>query len=408
MLVIRLTLAVKPGKLLIALIYSIKIPIVKEIKDIVSAYDEAQKEGKQTALATVVHLQGSAYRRPGARMLVTEDGKLTGAISGGCLEGDALRKAQLAMVQKKPMLVTYDTTDDDDTTLGVGLGCNGIISILIEPVNAEDDRNPVQLLKTFLSKRQAAVIATLFSLDKKATQPGTCLLLTKEAITKGNAAGDDHLRALENDAWQALKAEASSIKAFNNHEQLTGFFEYLEVPVSLLIFGAGNDSMPLVQMANILGWETTVVDGRSNYATKERFPAATKLLISKPVEAMPKIYIDQRTVAALMTHNYNYDIAVLRLLMHTAINYVGVLGPKKKLDRMMEELDEAGESIGERQLSLIHGPAGLDIGSETSEEIALSIMAEMKAVLSKRKGTFLRDKNEPIHHEENLLIKQSL
>lgn len=381
---------------------------MKEIKDIVSAYDAAQREGKQTALATVVHLQGSAYRRPGARMLVTEDGKLTGAISGGCLEGDALRKAQLAMVQKKPMLVTYDTTDDDDTTLGVGLGCNGIISILIEPVKAEDEGNPIQLLKTFLSKRQAAVIVTMFSLDNKATQPGTCMLVTNEAITKGNDVDEDLLRTLSNDAWQVLKAEASLIKGYSDHEQLTGFFEYLEVPVSLLIFGAGNDSMPLVQMANLLGWETTVVDGRPNYVTRERFPDATHLLVSKPVETVPRLYTDPRTVAALMTHNYNYDIAMLRLLMHTPICYVGVLGPKKKLDRMMEELQEAGELIGERELSLIYGPAGLDIGSETSEEIALSIMAEMKAVLSKRKGTFLRDKNEPIHHEESLLKNHSL
>lgn len=152
---------------------------MKELKDIIRAYDEAEREGKQTALATVVHLEGSAYRRPGARMLVTEDGKLTGAISGGCLEGDALRKAQLVMVQKKPMLVTYDTTDEDDAKLGVGLGCNGIISILIEPVNIEDKNNPVAFLKTIVAKRQSAVLVTLFSLDKKTVQPGTCLLLTE-------------------------------------------------------------------------------------------------------------------------------------------------------------------------------------------------------------------------------------
>ena len=116
---------------------------MKELKDIISAYDEAVREGKQTALATVVHLEGSAYRRPGARMLISEDGKLTGAISGGCLEGDALRKAQMVMLQKKPMLVTYDTTDEDDAKLGVGLGCNGIISILIEPLSIKDANNTI-------------------------------------------------------------------------------------------------------------------------------------------------------------------------------------------------------------------------------------------------------------------------
>ena len=117
---------------------------MKEIQDIVKAYDLAQLAGKQTALATVVHVAGSSYRRSGARMLVTEDGQLTGAISGGCLEGDALRRARLVMSQQKPMLVTYDTTDDDDAKLGVGLGCNGIIQILIEPIQPANPVNPIQ------------------------------------------------------------------------------------------------------------------------------------------------------------------------------------------------------------------------------------------------------------------------
>src|SRR3954463_16143970 len=163
---------------------------MKELQDIIRAYEEAEREGKQTALATVVHLEGSAYRRPGARMLITDDGKLTGAISGGCLEGDALRKAQLVMVQKKPMLVTYDTTDEDDAKLGVGLGCNGVISILIEPINQKDANNAIELLKTFLSKRQVAVLVTLFSLNKKATQPGTCLIITEDQNIKSALADE--------------------------------------------------------------------------------------------------------------------------------------------------------------------------------------------------------------------------
>src|ERR1700742_111583 len=147
---------------------------MKEIIDIVSAYDEAVKSGKRTALATVVLVEGSAYRRAGARMLITEDGQLTGAISGGCLEGDALRKARMVILQQEPMLVTYDTMDDDDAKLGVGLGCNGIIHILIEPIHPENDSNAIQLLKAVNHKRQNAVLVTLFSLqDRKAPQPGT-------------------------------------------------------------------------------------------------------------------------------------------------------------------------------------------------------------------------------------------
>src|SRR6476659_9229491 len=163
---------------------------MKEIRDIIKAFDEAQKLGKQTALATVVHVEGSSYRRPGARMLIEDDGQLTGAISGGCLEGDALRKALLVMTEKRSRLVTYDTMDDDDAKFGVGLGCNGIIQVLIEPINIAQQNNPIQLLKEVASRRQKAVLVTLFSmLNKKDPQPGTFLLLKEDNSTaeSGNA-----------------------------------------------------------------------------------------------------------------------------------------------------------------------------------------------------------------------------
>src|SRR6195952_4161576 len=152
---------------------------MKEVQDIVKAYNQAQRQGIQSALVTVVLVEGSAYRRAGARMLITEDGQLTGAISGGCLEGDALRKARLVMAQQQPMLVTYDTMDDDDAKLGVGLGCNGIIHILIEPIN-DGKTNPITLLKAVIASRSYAVLVTVFSLaDRKARQPGSCLCLTE-------------------------------------------------------------------------------------------------------------------------------------------------------------------------------------------------------------------------------------
>ena len=134
---------------------------MKEIRDIIKAYDEAKKAGKQTALATVVHVEGSSYRRPGARMLIEDDGQLTGAISGGCLEGDALRKALLVMTERRSRLVTYDTMDDDDAKFGVGLGCNGIIQVLIEPINDADANSPIQYLKTINEKRQTSVLVTI-------------------------------------------------------------------------------------------------------------------------------------------------------------------------------------------------------------------------------------------------------
>jgi xanthine dehydrogenase accessory factor len=373
---------------------------MKELEDIVKAFDVAQQQGKQTALATVVQVEGSSYRKAGARMLVTEDGELTGAISGGCLEGDALRKARLAMAEQQPMLVTYDTTDDDDAKLGVGLGCNGIIHILIEPIFTDRPNHPINLFKKFLSKRQNAVAITLFSLaDRKASQPGTCLFLTGEELIS-NCATEALKDELLNDAKSVLQEGRSATKVYQAESELTGFVELLKPAVSLLVFGAGNDTIPLVQMAAVLGWYTTVIDGRTNYAVSSRFPLAKKVLLAKPDEALGQVDIDNRTVAVLMTHNYNYDLAMLRQLLPMQLTYIGSLGPKKKLHRMLDELLDNGVDIASDQLQRVYGPTGLDIGAETSEEIALSILSEIQAVLQQREGKALRDRSTVIHTPE--------
>ena len=355
---------------------------MKEILDIIKAFDEAQQQQLQTALVTLVHVEGSSYRRPGARMLVRVDGELTGAISGGCLEGDALRKALLAMAQKKPMLVTYDTNDEDDAILGMGLGCNGIIQVLIEPIEHTEKYNPVEFLKTLISKRQKAILITLFSLsDKKATQPGTCLLYTEEGFIAGNST---HLNdILLNDTNAALLQQQSYFKNYIfENRQITAFIEIICPPVSLIILGAGNDVLPLVEMAGIIGWHTTVIDGRPAYAKAERFGSTCQVLVSKPENVLSHIVIDEQTVFVLMTHNYNYDIAALKGLLQLNPPYVGALGPKKKLERMLDELKEQGVSVTDESVGNIFGPTGLDVGAETADEIALSIISEIKAVLS--------------------------
>ena len=377
---------------------------MKELKDIVAAFEKAQLQGQQTALATVVLVEGSAYRRAGARMLITEDGQLTGAISGGCLEGDALRKAQQVMFRQQAMLVTYDTTDEDDAKLGVQLGCNGIIHILIEPVVPTAPNHPIQLLKACLQQRQTSVLATLFSLeDKKGIQPGTVLLLSQHSVQKNtffsNVEWPDN--TLLQDAQEALRTQLHVTKQYTYTHTFTAFIEVVQPAPALIIFGAGNDAIPLTALAAILGWETTVVDGRPNYATLQRFPQAGKVLVSRSEQALSQVVIDDRTAVVLMTHNYNYDLAMLRQLLPLELPYIGSLGPKKKLDRMLEELRTAGITITPEQLQKVYGPTGLDIGAEGAEEIALSVMAEIKAVLSNRSGTPLRDKDTPIHAPHN-------
>jgi xanthine dehydrogenase accessory factor len=382
---------------------------LKELQDIVNAFDRAANAGKQTALATVVLVEGSSYRRAGARMLVTEDGQLTGAISGGCLEGDALRKSRLAMAQNKPMLVTYDTTDDDDAKFGVGLGCNGIIHILIEPIFSESETQPVNLFKRFLSKREPVVLITLFSLnDRQAPQPGTCLLMTADEHTQGVIPDDEIKDALLNDAKDVLKNGNSVTKTYVYGNGYTCFIELLQPAVSLIIFGAGNDAIPMVQLASVLGWHVTLVDGRANYAVPERFPLAKKIIIAKPDQALSQITFDNRTVVVLMTHNYNYDMAMLRLLLPLQLPYAASLGPKKRLQRMLDELREEGMDITTEQLKSIYGPAGIDIGSENSDEIALSIIAEIQAVLNKRAIYSLRDKNGSNNRHQQQEFQQTV
>lgn len=381
---------------------------MKELQDIVTAFDKAAQQGKQTALATVVHVEGSSYRRAGARMLITEDGELTGAISGGCLEGDALRKARLVMTQKKSMLVTYDTTDDDDAKFGVGLGCNGIIHILIEPLFANKQISPIDLFKLFLSKRQSVVLVTLFSLNNKQDiQPGTCVLINPDEQLHGSFPDQDIKDALMDDARDVLKNGNSVTKTYLYGDRFTCFIELLQPTVSLVMFGAGNDAIPMVQLADVLGWHVTLIDGRANYAVAARFPKAKRIIIAKPEQALAQLNIDERTIFVLMTHNYNYDMAMLKQLLPMQLTYIACLGPKKRLDRMLDELrNEEGMNITDEQLTSIYGPAGLDIGAETSDEIALSIISEMQAVLKKRNGYSLRERAIIHNRKADQIIQQ--
>lgn len=366
---------------------------MKEIKDIINAYTLAQQQGKKTALATVVRVEGSSYRQPGARMLVTEDGQLTGAISGGCLEGDALKKALLAIYQQQNKLVTYDTSNEDDAEFGVQLGCNGIVHILFEPIMATQPNNPIELLKVLASKREDAVLVSLFSLQRGAVQSGTFYLCQGSTeITIG-----DNFKAIIADAKEALSNKKSAIRQYNNEAgTLQALIAFIPPPLSLVIAGAGNDVMPLVKIAGVLGWDITVADGRATHATPQRFPDA-HVMVARPHELIEKVTIDTQTFFVLMTHNYKYDLALLELLLTHSVPYIGILGPKTKLERMLSDLNEKGIILTEQQKEIIYGPVGLDIGAETSEEIAVSVIAEIKAVLEEKGGTPLKYKQDKIH-----------
>ncbi|MFM7402352.1 MAG: XdhC family protein [Bacteroidota bacterium] len=370
--------------------------VTREIRQIVAAYDTARANGTRALLATVVHVEGSSYRRPGARMLVDENGMMTGAISGGCLEGDALRKALLAITRGTPRLVVYDTTDEEDAMIGVQLGCAGIIQVLFEPVDDTNPDNPVELLRKSVTGRTPSVIVTVSLPERYAdNHPGTLLLMNDSMVRFAREAEFPDLKA------EALFSLRSGVSRFITR-QLTArtaniFVEYLQPPVSLVVAGAGNDVIPVVKMADLLGWEVHVADGRGTHAKEDRFAAACQVLVGKPEAVLDKIATDERTAFILMSHNFQYDKAMLRALLPLDIPYIGVLGPKKKLNRMLDDLRSEGMDIPADLLKKVYGPTGLEIGAETPEEIALSMLAEIQAVFNHRPGGYLRDKSTVIH-----------
>ncbi len=372
---------------------------MKEIREIINAYNKARKNEKRLALATLVHLNGSSYRRPGARMIVDEEGQLTGAISGGCLEGDALRKAVFCIHTQIPKLVVYDTSDEEDATIGIQLGCSGIIQVLFEPIDENDPLNPIELLKKAIHKRQNTVLVTLYAPQiKKGDTVGTSILLEDSGEFHNNSTFQFVPETLMQDINETLTIKKSSFKSYNlNDHPFSAFLSFISPPISLVIVGAGNDAIPLQSIAETLGWEVTIVDGRHTYAKIERFSSACQIIVSKPEKVLQQIPIDEKTVFVLMTHNYNYDYAILKALLSKNAPYIGALGPKKKLDNMITDLKAENIFLNERQKNILYGPVGLELGAETPAEIALSITAEIMSVMNNKKGGSLRNLLTEIH-----------
>ncbi|MCA8829610.1 XdhC family protein [Hymenobacter pini] len=369
-----------------------------ELQRLLIAYDEHQAAGRACALASVVDVAGSAYRRPGARMLVTDEGQLTGAISGGCLEGDARQRARRTIQQGRPTVVTYDSTDpDDDLQFGAALGCQGIVQILLEPLDFQNPDNPMEQLRRWAEQATSpAVVATVFATAGSASgvAVGQRLALLPNGTFEGTIPAQAGLYPELLTACQ--EALAAGQPATHHYAAVRVSLEILWPPVRLTVYGAGNDVQPLVRLAAGLGWQVRVVDGRPAQAQPTRFPDAAA------VEVIPLAQVREQpydgSLALLMTHNYYYDLEVLRhLLPDASTRYIGLLGPRKKYERLLEDLHQDTPDAAARLQGRIHSPVGLNLGAETPEEIALSVVAEIQAVLTGRPAGFLRDSPHPIH-----------
>lgn len=380
---------------------------MKEQKAIVEAFQKTDVEARKLALATVVKVRGSSYRSPGARMLISDDGKWVGSISGGCLEGDALRKARKVMHEQSPVMVTYDTSEDSNQNLGIGLGCNGVIDVLIEPVRTGLPHDPVQVFQNILSSNEPVALATIYSNTR--FQGEKLLINAQQEILRSfsNTALNDLVIADLANVFATKRSEAMAYRFGDINLEV--FIELIQPSISLIIFGGGFDARPVSQLAKSLGWQVTVTDECVAHIAPAFFPAADKLSLCHREFIDRDFQVTPFTACVLMSHNYTYDRDVLRKLLATSTPYIGILGPRKRFDKMIQEFADEGIILSGSDLHRIHSPIGLDIGAETPDEIALSIIAEIQSKFTNRSGGFLRYRNAPIHQRvghDNQVFKQ--
>jgi xanthine dehydrogenase accessory factor len=346
------------------------------------------------ALATVVHVDGSAYRREGAQMLIlpgeTEAPRTIGLLSGGCLEDDVAAHGRQLLAGGPPILLHYDLRADGEDLWGLGLGCNGAVDVLVQSL--QPGPLPYVRAARWLLDGYDALVATVIESEGAAPPPGRQLALREDGEAYGSL-GHPHLDAV------ALSVAGAAQPSHSDWLQLPGpdggrvrvFFDRCRAPAVLCIFGAGADVPPVVAMAARLGFRVFVVDHRRALLTADRLPGAERLLPVRPEDLGAGLAEVRFDAAVVMTHNFASDTEILRYLLgRPHLAYLGVLGPAARTERILRR-------IGAQAPSHLYGPVGLDIGAATPEEIACSILAEAIAVLRGRSGGHLRDHPGPIH-----------
>ena len=322
---------------------------MKELQKIVYEAEAARAAGKAIALATVVGIEGSAYRLPGARMLIVDGKWIAGSISGGCLEDDVVLRARDAIETNQALVTTYDTTSDDDIVFGVGLGCKGVITILIEPIRAAGRGvDFIAFAKSCIEERIPGIAATVIRTEGE-TRAATG---SRIVARSGTFQSDVEDEGLENAMRSALHVDRETALLRVSHEERAAlvFIERIEPPTPLVVFGAGHDAMPVVRLAKDLGWHVTLVDHRPAYATRERFPEADRIVQGSPQEAVGQLTLEPATLALVMTHNYLRDLELLELLLPAPVRYLGLLGPRRRTEQILGDLKEKGISPAEREL----------------------------------------------------------
>lgn len=356
--------------------------MANKINHLIAAYQCLNEQPAHVVLATIVETFGSTYQKAGARMLIAKEGELTGLLGGGCFERDLMEQALSVFETGQGKAVFYDMRSPDDLIWGLGLGCNGAVRVLLQLLKAEDNFKPLNTIAEAAEANITGVLVTSVESEYLYFPTGNSLFLPSNAI--------DHKQPLAATTFpftgvarQILLQGKPRIEShvIDGHV-IKVFYDLIQPPSQLLVLGAGADAVPVVQCAKALGWRVTVVDHRPRYIKPERFPQVDRLLHSIPLNLAENLDLDQFDAMVLLTHSIEYDERYLKVIANSRIPFIGLLGPTQRKDRLLQSLGEAATRIIDR----VFGPVGLDIGAETPEEIALSIMAGIHAAINGRDG----------------------
>jgi xanthine dehydrogenase accessory factor len=341
--------------------------------------EKLAKVEKRVAMATLVGTRGTSPKREGAKMWVGEEGRILGSVTiGGCVDARVIADAETALATSEPRLLQVDLGDEDAWEMG--LSCAGSLDVLIEPFDLTAAHNT--LVEIYRSVRSAVDQGKTVAIVTPLKDGASRLLVFEDE----NTDFDDEVRKVALDLMRKRKSATVSV----GDPPVDVFFEVHGPPPTLIVFGAGHVSMPLVSLAHDLGLKTIIVDGRPRFATRERFPEVDELLVGIPSEIAQTLSYNSSTFVVLTAHDYKYDLPVLKVVLPAGAAYIGLLGSKRRGKAIKEFLKDSG--MDEALLDRLHVPTGLDIGADSAAEIALSILAEAVAIKSGRRGSSLRER----------------
>jgi xanthine dehydrogenase accessory factor len=383
---------------------------MSELLQVAAALTRAARDDQVSVLATVVRTQGSTYRRIGARLVALADGSHVGAVSAGCIETDVVLRAEQVRASGALELVTYDTRSPGDLIWGYGTGCGGMTELLLEPLDPEQALAKAERLRTVAESRRPSVLATIIRASGVALRPGDQAVLPHAIV---NLTGFDEVAApfraiVEATARDMLRARSSAaVHHVRGKQELDIAYEVSSPRLRLCVCGAGPDATPLVDMARLMGWQVTVIDHRPVMLSPGKWPDVNCVLVRSPADIAAAVEEADCDAAVVMSHHYERDLEFLATWLGSTVPYIGMLGPRHRTQQMLTTLNATHIAL-EGADQRIHAPVGLDLGGETAEEIALSIVAEVQAMTTGREAGFLTWREGPIHGRPRRSRQQSV